>query len=61
MAGTSANRPLVTGVGAVTAPGSSHASEGDEVAGFRVVHAPGHRPGEVIFFRESDGVAICGM
>jgi hydroxyacylglutathione hydrolase len=34
--------------------------EGDEVAGFRVVHAPGHSPGEVIFFREADGVAICG-
>ena len=27
-------------------------SEGDEVAGFRVVHAPGHARGEVIFFRE---------
>jgi hydroxyacylglutathione hydrolase len=34
--------------------------EGDEVAGFRVVHAPGHARGEVIFFREADGVAICG-
>jgi hydroxyacylglutathione hydrolase len=34
--------------------------EGDEVGGFRVVHAPGHSPGEVIFFREEDGVAICG-
>src|SRR4029077_14918101 len=34
--------------------------EGDEVAGFRVVHAPGHAPGEVIFFREADRVAICG-
>jgi glyoxylase-like metal-dependent hydrolase (beta-lactamase superfamily II) len=34
--------------------------DGDEVAGFRVVHAPGHAPGEVIFFRESDRVAICG-
>ena len=34
--------------------------EGDEVAGFRVVHAPGHSPGELIFFRESDRVAICG-
>jgi glyoxylase-like metal-dependent hydrolase (beta-lactamase superfamily II) len=34
--------------------------EGDEVAGFRVVHAPGHTPGEVIFFRDSDRVAICG-
>ncbi len=35
-------------------------AEGDEVAGFRVVHAPGHAPGEVIFFRGSDRVAICG-
>ncbi len=35
-------------------------SEGDQVAGFRVVHAPGHAPGEVIFFRDSDRVAICG-
>jgi hydroxyacylglutathione hydrolase len=34
--------------------------EGDEVAGFRVIHAPGHARGEVIFFRESDRVAICG-
>ena len=34
--------------------------EGDEVAGFQVVHAPGHAPGEVIFFRDSDRVAICG-
>jgi hydroxyacylglutathione hydrolase len=34
--------------------------EGDEVAGFRVVHAPGHSPGEVIHFRESDRVAIAG-
>ena len=34
--------------------------EGDDVAGFRVIHAPGHAPGEVIFFRDSDRVAICG-
>lgn len=34
--------------------------EGDEVAGLRVIHAPGHAPGEVVFFRESDRVAICG-
>jgi hydroxyacylglutathione hydrolase len=34
--------------------------DGDEVAGFRVIHAPGHSPGEVIYFRESDRVAICG-
>jgi hydroxyacylglutathione hydrolase len=35
-------------------------NDGDEVAGFRVVHAPGHCRGEVIFFRDSDRVAICG-
>ncbi|HEY7255213.1 MAG TPA: MBL fold metallo-hydrolase [Solirubrobacterales bacterium] len=35
-------------------------NEGDEVGGFRVVHAPGHSPGEVIFFRDDDRVAICG-
>jgi glyoxylase-like metal-dependent hydrolase (beta-lactamase superfamily II) len=34
--------------------------EGDEVAGFGVVHAPGHARGEVIYFRDSDRVAICG-
>jgi hydroxyacylglutathione hydrolase len=34
--------------------------EGDEVADFRVVHASGHARGEVIFFRDSDRVAICG-
>ncbi len=35
-------------------------NEGDDVAGFRVIHAPGHAPSEVIFFRDSDRVAICG-
>ena len=35
-------------------------NEGDETAGFRVIHAPGHARGEVIFFRDSDRVAICG-
>ena len=34
--------------------------EGDDVAGFRVIHAPGHARGEVIYFRDSDRVAICG-
>jgi glyoxylase-like metal-dependent hydrolase (beta-lactamase superfamily II) len=34
--------------------------EGDEVAGFRLVHAPGHSRGHVLFFRESDRVVICG-
>src|SRR5262249_2619971 len=34
--------------------------EGDEVAGFRVIQAPGHSPGEVIYFRDADRIAICG-
>jgi len=35
-------------------------AEGDEIAGFEVIHAPGHARGEVIFWRPSDRVAICG-
>ncbi|OJU83940.1 MAG: hypothetical protein BGO11_14720 [Solirubrobacterales bacterium 70-9] len=35
-------------------------NDGDEVGEFRVIHAPGHAQGEVIFFRDSDRVAICG-
>src|SRR5215213_6851442 len=34
--------------------------DGDEVAGFRVVHTPGHTPGHVVYFRESDRLAIAG-
>lgn len=34
--------------------------EGDEVAGFRVLHMPGHTPGHVVYFREADRVAIIG-
>ncbi|HKI33704.1 MAG TPA: MBL fold metallo-hydrolase [Gemmataceae bacterium] len=34
--------------------------DGDEVAGFRVVHAPGHTSGHVFYFRESDRVVIAG-
>jgi glyoxylase-like metal-dependent hydrolase (beta-lactamase superfamily II) len=33
-------------------------SEGDEVSGFRVVHTPGHTPGQIALFREHDGVAL---
>lgn len=34
--------------------------DGDEVAGFRVVHAPGHTPGHCMFFREADRAVIAG-
>jgi glyoxylase-like metal-dependent hydrolase (beta-lactamase superfamily II) len=33
-------------------------TEGDDVAGFRVVHFPGHAPGLIGLWRESDRVAI---
>jgi glyoxylase-like metal-dependent hydrolase (beta-lactamase superfamily II) len=35
-------------------------SEGDEVAGFTVLDTPGHSPGHVSFWRESDRVLVCG-
>jgi hydroxyacylglutathione hydrolase len=34
--------------------------EGDEVSRFRVIHAPGHTLGHVIYFRDTDRVAIAG-
>jgi glyoxylase-like metal-dependent hydrolase (beta-lactamase superfamily II) len=43
--------------GAVTVAGT--VAEGDEVAGFRVLHLPGHAPGQIGLFRESDRLALC--
>jgi hydroxyacylglutathione hydrolase len=34
--------------------------EGEDVAGFEVLEAPGHSPGHLAFWRESDGVLILG-
>jgi hydroxyacylglutathione hydrolase len=34
--------------------------EGDTVAGFAVLETPGHSPGHVSFWRESDRTLICG-
>jgi glyoxylase-like metal-dependent hydrolase (beta-lactamase superfamily II) len=34
--------------------------EGDEVAGFEVLHVPGHSAGHVAFWRESDRVLVLG-
>jgi glyoxylase-like metal-dependent hydrolase (beta-lactamase superfamily II) len=33
---------------------------GDEVAGFKVLDAPGHSAGHIAFWRESDGVMVVG-
>lgn len=35
-------------------------AEGDEVAGFTVLETPGHSPGHVAYWRESDRTLICG-
>lgn len=32
--------------------------DGDMIAGFHVVHIPGHAPGQIALFRETDGVAL---
>jgi glyoxylase-like metal-dependent hydrolase (beta-lactamase superfamily II)/predicted ester cyclase len=37
---------------------SGTVAEGDDVAGFRVVHLPGHAPGLIGLWRESDRVAL---
>jgi steroid delta-isomerase-like uncharacterized protein len=42
--------------GAVEVAGT--VSEGDDVAGFRVVELPGHAPGQIGLFRESDRLAL---
>lgn len=34
--------------------------EADEVAGFRVIEVPGHSPGHVAYWRESDRTLILG-
>jgi len=37
---------------------SDTVQEGDEVSGFRVVHLPGHAPGQIALHREADGLAL---
>ena len=38
---------------------SGTVAEGDDVAGFRVVELPGHAPGLIGLWRESDRLALC--
>ena len=33
-------------------------AEGDDVSGFKVVEAPGHAPGQIVLYRERDGLAL---
>ncbi|MBV9164539.1 MAG: ester cyclase [Solirubrobacterales bacterium] len=37
---------------------SADVEEGQEVAGFRAIHLPGHAPGLIGLFREADGLAL---
>ena len=41
-------------------PVARRLDEGDEVAGFRVIDVPGHSPGHVAYWRESDRTLILG-
>jgi hydroxyacylglutathione hydrolase len=43
--------------GAVQVAGT--VQEGEDIAGFRVIHLPGHAPGLIGLFRESDRLALC--
>jgi glyoxylase-like metal-dependent hydrolase (beta-lactamase superfamily II) len=42
--------------GPVTISGT--VEEGEEIAGFGVLHVPGHAPGQIALFRESDGLLL---
>ena len=46
--------------GPVGPPVARRLREGDDVAGFRVLDTPGHSPGHVSYWRETDGVLIVG-
>ena len=48
---------------AMTGPGhpvDRRLAEGDDVAGFRIIDAPGHSAGHVVYWREADRVLILG-
>ena len=44
----------------VTVEPAGTLAEGDTVAGFEVIHFPGHAPGLIGLWRESDRVALVG-
>ena len=43
-----------------SAPVARALHEGDEVGGFEVLETPGHSPGHVSYWRESDRTLLCG-
>jgi glyoxylase-like metal-dependent hydrolase (beta-lactamase superfamily II) len=54
------NRIIMKAWGGPPYPVARRLHEGDEVAGFRVLDTPGHSPGHVAYWRESDRVLIAG-
>jgi glyoxylase-like metal-dependent hydrolase (beta-lactamase superfamily II)/predicted ester cyclase len=51
-------RKLLTTWDGGAVPIAGTVEEGDEIAGFRVLHLPGHAPGQIGLFRESDQLAL---
>jgi hydroxyacylglutathione hydrolase len=54
------NRAIVRAWAGPPHPVARALQEGDEVAGFRVLEVPGHSPGHVAYWRESDRVLVLG-
>ena len=54
------NRIIMKAWGGPPYPVARRLREGDEVAGFKVLDVPGHSPGHVAYWRESDRVLIAG-
>jgi len=54
------NRLIAGAWGGPGHPVARRLHEGDEVAGFQVLDVPGHSPGHVAYWRESDRVLIVG-
>jgi hydroxyacylglutathione hydrolase len=64
VAAVEAGRMVGRGGRMLPGPHAHHVSrvlrEGDEVAGFTILDVPGHSPGHIAFWRESDRTLICG-
>ena len=58
--GPRSTRVIARAWGGPPHPVARRLREGDEVAGFEVLDVPGHSPGHVAYWRESDRVLIAG-